>query len=214
VETPAARFRRSFALACAAGLVLLATLGCGEPADSQATPDVPPEGLVRLIEAMGASDFDAARAELGTLDRDALTRSQQGLVHRLESQLHSVANEYGPALESLERALASGGLSPEEESAARFDKGWLQAQLGRSAQAVEAYEAWEAALTTPATNTQLLTMSEAYAAARDCAGAAALIAKAYARITPEETVEVAAALELAREHCPEEPGLLKYGSLS
>lgn len=208
------RFRRSFALTSAAALGLLAILGCGEPAGSHATPEVPPEGLVRLIDAMGASDFDAARAELGTLDRDALTRPQQGLVHRLESQLHSATNEYAPALESLERALASGGLSPEEESAARFDEGWLHAQLGQSARAVEAYKAWEAALTTPATNAQLLTMSEAYAAARDCAGAAALIAKAYARITPEETVDVAAALELARTHCPEEPGLLKYGDLS
>ncbi len=208
MRTPRPHFRRSFAVVCAAALAAFLALGCRDPHAP------PPEGLVSLLDAMGASDFDTARAELAKLDRDELTRPQEALVLRIESQLHSVVNEYGPALESLDRALASGGLNPEEQNAARFDKGWLHAQLGQPEKAVEAYEAWQAALTQKPSNTQLLTMSEAYAAARDCAAAADLIARAYKNVTPEETIEVAAALEATRPLCPDEPGLLKYGNLA
>ena len=215
MDTNAPEFRLNFAssLAVAIALTCLA-LGCGERADSEATPEQLPEGVVQLVEAMGVSEFDTARDVLGKLDRDALTRPQQALVDRVESQLHSVAGEYAPGLEALERALASGGLTPDEELAARFDRGWLYAQLGQPEKAVEAYRQWQEELSDPPSTTQLLTISEAHAAARDCAGAAALIARAYARVTPEETVDVAAALEIARPLCPEEPGLLKYGNLA
>ncbi len=199
-------FRRSFALVCAAGLAAFLALGCGPRSASE----VPPAALVRLLEAMGVSDFDAARDELARLDRDALTGPQEALVLRIESQLHGLANEYAPALESLDRAIASGDLDPDEQLAARFDKGWLHAQLGQTAQAVEAYESWQKALSTPPTNSQLLTMSEAYAAARDCPGAAALIDKAYARVTPEETIDVAAALQVALPLCSDDPAFARY----
>lgn len=214
MKTSRAGIRRIFArpvlLTVLLGLAsTFLAVGCGKREPEQLS-----EGLLRLMEAMGASDFDAARDELAKLDRDELPGPQQALVYRIESQLHSVAGEYAPALESLQHALDSGDLNSEEQIAAAFDKGWLHAQLGQPTQAVEAYKAWREGLKSTPSNSQLLTMSEAYAAAHDCAGAAGLIAQAYGNIQPEEVVEVAAALEVARPLCPDEPALLKYGNLA
>jgi tetratricopeptide (TPR) repeat protein len=227
METNRLRFRQIFAFeTCALGLALaLCAAGCGERAESQAqpagaqpqaqapTPELPDE-LVKALEATGTSDYDAARDALAKLDRDKLSPAHRALADRIDSQLHSVAGEYAPALESLERALASGAMTPDEVLTARFDKGWLHAQLGQSTQAVEVYRTWQQALKAPAPPTQLLMISEAYAGAHDCAGAAKLIADAYKRIAPEETVDVAATLEVVRPLCPDEPGLAQYGNIA
>ena len=199
--------RRIFAI----GVALALLAGCGEQGEPAASASLP-AALVQLIESIGVGEFDAAREQLAKLDRDALLPEQQALVYRIESQLHSVAEEYAPALQALERALDSGSLSPDEQLAARFDQGWLHAQLGQPARAIEAYNSWQARLTTPPSATQLLTVAEAHAAAGDCAGAAALIARASARITPEERVDLEATLEVAGPFCPDEPGLAGYGT--
>jgi tetratricopeptide (TPR) repeat protein len=211
--------RRSFAFPALAPVLATAllVLACGQSGDSP-TPEAEapvdlPEALAGASEAMGRGDYDQARELLAKLDRGGLSPAQQALAYRLESQLHSVADEFAPALESLQRALDSGGLTPEDQVAVRYDQGWLHAQLGQSAQAVAAYESFQKALQAEPTTLQLLTMSESYAAARDCATASAMITKAHARITPEERIDVAVALEVVRPLCPSDPGLAKLGDV-
>jgi hypothetical protein len=200
--------------AAALALALLAAVGCGErTADvASADEDLPPE-IEELLAAAGVGDFETVRGKLEKIDRDALSDDRRALVDRIESQMHSAAGDPARALESLERALDSGALSPDEASAARFDKAWLYNATGQPERAIEAYAAWQAALGSEPSTTQLLTIAEAHAAARDCRGAAALIAKAYAKITLEERVDVAAALETVRPLCPGEAELAKYGDL-
>jgi tetratricopeptide (TPR) repeat protein len=190
--------------------VLLAA-GCGRQDASAPLPQLSEE-VVQLMEAVGRGELDDARGVLAKIDREKLPPPQRAMVDRVEAQLESVAGNYPVALQALERAIDSDALTGPEQLSARFDKGWTYAQMGQHAQAIAEYRAWQQDVPAP-NNAQLLTMSESFAAGHDCATASSMIAKAHSRMTPEEKIDVAAALEIAQPLCPDEPGLRKYGDL-